>query len=525
MSEKKTVSGKIVMRGGLDTNRHFLELAETSPGSAMVLLNYEPSLYGGYRRISGYQPLVEDYPEVDPGNAEGKILLTSFFNNDIIVARKQQSGGTYNFYEWTDGGDWTGYTTGLTLSSIDVNKIRYDTFNFDGTNKIVFVDGSNGLIIFDGTTWSQVVTDISTADQALNDPTRVVVFKNHVFVSGDPTYPQIVAHSAPLDESDWTAASGAGQIMAGFDVRAIYPFRDELYVFGQKQIKKIVAEGDTFTIKDVIKNIGTVAGDSVQEINGDLLFLAPDGFRTIAATERIGDIEASSISRQIQQDVREYIAQAIPEEIDSLVIRSKSQYRIFFNNPSVAPSNTLGLLTGLKPHGDGLSFEWASLRGIRTSTSDSGYINNVEYILHGDQNGVVYRQEVGSSFDGESILSIYSTPHLDFGDSQIRKTLRTINIFLRPEGDMTLNMRVVYDWELKNVHNPVSYELENLSDNEVYGEAVYGVSAYGTLPASVVVSNVEGSGFATQLIFTNFSTDPSWSIQGLVYEFTANDRR
>ena len=46
------------------------------------------------------------------------------------------------------------------------------------------------------------------------------------------------------------------------------------------------------------KNIGCVSGNSIQEIGGDLIFLAPDGLRTVAGTARIDDVELSSISRK-----------------------------------------------------------------------------------------------------------------------------------------------------------------------------------------------------------------------------------
>lgn len=522
MAENKTTSAKVVFRNGLNTNQHFLELSEVSPGSAMTLLNYEPSMYGGYRRINGFAPLVSDYPDIDPSNTEGKILGVSIYDsNRIIVARKEQSGATYNFYDWSSGGNWTPFNTGLTLVSTGVDKLRYDTYNFDGTNKISYVDGVNGIITYDGSTWG--IED--DTDQGLAAPSLIKSFMNHIFVSGDATYPNIVAHSAPLDEASWTSGSGAGQIPVGFAVRAIYPFRDELYVFGEKQVKKIVEESGTFLVKDVIKDIGTVSGDSVQEINSDLIFLAPDGFRTIAGTERIGDVSAASISNQIHQDTIDLISSSIASQIDSVVIRSKSQYRIFFNNPAVETNNTLGVLGGLKDNPQGLMFEWARLRGIRTSCVTSGYINNVEYVIHGDYNGKVYRQEVGSSFDGENILSVFTTPHLDFGDTEVRKTFRTVNLFMKPEGDLTLNMKITYDWELKDVHNPEQWELENYALNDPYGQAVYGISSYGSLPAAVVRQNVTGSGFAIQLQFTNYSTDPSYSLQGVVFEFSPNDRK
>ena len=45
---------KSVCRGGLNTGSDVLSLGEESPGSAIQLVNYEPNLEGGYRRLSGF---------------------------------------------------------------------------------------------------------------------------------------------------------------------------------------------------------------------------------------------------------------------------------------------------------------------------------------------------------------------------------------------------------------------------------------------------------------------------------------
>jgi len=45
---------KVNCIGGLDTNRDVLSQGEIAPGTASQLINYEPSIFGGYRRINGY---------------------------------------------------------------------------------------------------------------------------------------------------------------------------------------------------------------------------------------------------------------------------------------------------------------------------------------------------------------------------------------------------------------------------------------------------------------------------------------
>ena len=101
-------SYKVVCAGGLNSNENHLDLSENSPGAATRLVNYEPSLFGGYRRIEGFGPYDADYGEVDdvnnPGAAEGKVLGIAIFKDDvsettlIIAARKDVGSNTYSFY-------------------------------------------------------------------------------------------------------------------------------------------------------------------------------------------------------------------------------------------------------------------------------------------------------------------------------------------------------------------------------------------------------------------------------------------
>lgn len=522
----------MICEGGLDSNQNSLSLSSRTPGAATLLVNFEPSLYGGYRRINGFQPLNTTFEAVDPSNAEGKILGVSVFNNDIIAARKLKSGATYNFYKYDAGSAWDDYTTGLTLTSTGVDKIRYDTFNFNAVETILFTDGINNATLFNGTNWTAIDSSDTGVDfahaggnQALNAPKFNCVFKNHIFVSGDSTNPQVVAHSAPSKEYDWTAASGAGQIVVGFEVVQIKPFRDELYVFGKDKISKIVVNGTDFVIRDVTKILGCLAPDSIVEVNGDLQFLSQDGFRTIAGTMKIDDVELSTLSKNIQQDVT-FLSQSFDlRYLNAVVIRRKSQVRYFFSSEALETSKNEGIIAGLKLGGNGFYWEWGRLKGIRTSVCTSKYILGEEYVLHGDYDGVVYRQEVGTSFNGDNINAIYRTPYLDFGDVFIRKTLHKIFLFIKPEGVTTLNAKISYDWDDPDVTNPSVYTLQTEIVGDEYGDGLYGSIIYASSPSPILIKNVEGGGFSNRITISTNDTNACYSVQAITYEYVPNGRK
>ena len=115
-------SYKVVCSGGLNANENHLFLSEAASGSATRLVNFEPSLYGGYRRIEGYDFLDTNYQEVGAGVAEGKILCVAIYRNEhignpyIIAARKDAGANTYGFYKYVELVGWQAMVTGLTLN-------------------------------------------------------------------------------------------------------------------------------------------------------------------------------------------------------------------------------------------------------------------------------------------------------------------------------------------------------------------------------------------------------------------------
>jgi hypothetical protein len=520
-------SQKVVSTGGLNSNVNHIQLSDNEPGSAVELLNFESSLYGGYRRLSGFLPLDPIASEVDPASAEGAILGVFFHEDNIIAARKQKSGNTYDFYQYS-GSSWTKMVTSFTKSTVGLRRLRAKEFNFNGTPKIVIVDGVNFGMIYDGTTWTQIKSTNTGADyanaggnQAIDNPEYVEIFRNHIFFAKD----HLVVHSSPLSDYGWTVAGGAGQIPAGYRVNALKPFRDELYIMGVAQIKKVSVSNTDFVLNDVTTQIGCLAGDSVQEINGNLVFLSQDGVRPISGTDYIGDVNLETISKKIQQLIVDEVQGNDMTEVTSVLIRSKSQIRIFFSSPNKSTQATFGIIGCLREGPNGVEWEWGRIKGIRASCTISKYLGATEYILHGDYNGKVYRQEQGHDFDGEPVQAIYITPYLDFGQPGVRKTMKKIRLFMRPEGAVTVTTRLTYDWADVDKINPDTYVFDSELDGATYGDAIYGVATYSVATTPVLLSNVEGSGFSVQMKYSTYDTGPSYTIQGALYDFNVEGRK
>lgn len=512
---------KVSCLGGLDTNRDLLTQAERYPGSALQLINYEPSLSGGYRRISGY---ANSYGTV-PGQDD--VLGINIFegvNNGIFACRKPSSGTSY-FYRWnTATSAWVAITTPGTVSMTGVKKVRFENLAWASpADRMVLVDGVNPAAVYNGTTYTQI-----TASTAPSAPKYVTQFSNHLFLAGEASAPYNLYFSAPIEETNFSPAAGAGVINVGFPIVQIRTFRDVLYIFGKNAIKRLVGTSiANFELQEVTNNLGCIVPDSVVEFAGNLVFLSYDGFRPIAGTARIGDVELENLSKQIQTFLNSLVDEIVVENLDvekfnCVVYNKKSQFRFLSTTDGI-----FGVLAGMRRTDQGISMEFSQLFDITATAAVSGLIGTNEVMLHGDSTGKVYQQEVGSNFDGRSILSVYQTPYYYFDDPTIRKNLYNVTTFLRAEGAVNIAFAVSYDFDDSvNVFNPADYAINSQYPAAYYNTAIYDSAAvYDGNPSPVIKTNITGSGFSVAFTYVTNDTNLSHNIQGLVLNFSYNDRR
>jgi hypothetical protein len=362
--------------------------------------------------------------------------------------------------------------------------------------------------------WFYTHTDIANIEGSK----FVTDFRNHLFFAGSEDNPNRITFSNPNSDLRYDPAGGAGEVNVGFIVTGIAKFRDALYVFGKRQIKRLQGNNSSdFVLSEVTGNIGCVASDSIIEIGGDILFLASDGIRPIQGTARIGDIELQTVSKPIQQ-----ILQGLPENYDldlmsSVVIKNKSQFRYFFPNETGSASDAFGIIGGLRFANNSVGWEFGELLGIRSFVAYSDIINSIETTVHGDLDGYVFKQESGNSFNGSDVLAVYATPFFYFDSTERRKVFHKLSIYTRPEGTSEFNLAVYYDWDDPNKYNPNSYSMSTqgailryFSTGGTYGSTF----TFGGSSSPVLEKNIQGSGRSVSFVITSIGTEAPYSIQG-----------
>tara|TARA_R100000231_G_scaffold139352_1_gene120300 strand:+ start:839 stop:2725 length:1887 start_codon:yes stop_codon:yes gene_type:complete len=621
-------SFKVFCQGGLNTSRDVLSQGENQPGSATALINYEPAVTGGYRKISGF---ANNYGTVTGTGSVLGVCVANGINDGILACRTPSSGSNYlhkyinSSTSWgeitcdviandRDGvcasqtpsgsgnltingalassgsvnfttaaseqprqvtffgtGDESGKTftitgtdflgaaqteevtgpnnttvsstkyfntitqiavsagtaaaievgsgTGLFRTSnptmSGVTKVRFTKYNF-GSPKVILTDGINPAAIYDGTTYRQILDSI-----APTDPKFSAIFKNHLFLAGDPAEDTNLYFSAPLAETDFSAANGSGVINVGFPIVAIKPFRDALYIFGSNNIRKLVGNNiANFVLETVTDDLGCLATDSVIEIGGDLLFLSQDGLRPVSGTDKIGDVNLETVSKDIQSIFTDIVFDIDLDTLNAVVIRQKTQFRYFFG-----AADSQGVIGGFRQTPNGLQFEYSQMLGITATCADSGYIGQNEFVLHGDSSGKVHRQEQGNSFSGTEIFSLFQTPFFHMQDPEQRKVFYSVATYMRSEGDNELVMSAVYDYDDVDVLSPSNFTLTTTGAAAYYNEATYNATAiFDGNPSPVQRTNIAGSGKSASFRFVTNDTNASHSIQGLVITFGVGDR-
>ena len=491
-----------VCEGGLVLNQSTFIM---KPGQALELLNFEPDIEGGYRRITGFSKYVTAVVPQTSSSSE-EVLMVATFGSSVVAAR-----GEKIFSATPGGSSWTERDTGRTSAG----KYTFQRFNFDGNDKLIVADGANAPTVFNS---SFTATDVS--ESSVSGAKFVTAFKDHMFYAGKSSTPQEVVFSQPFDEDAFNSGSGAGSIKVDDTVTGLKVFRDNLFIFCENRIFQLTGSSlSDFAVKPVTRNIGCVNGQTIQEFAGDLIFLAPDGLRTVAGTARIGDVELGTISTPVQSIFNDNITSA--SGFRSVVIPNKTQYRVFFTKSGVSQVLTEGVITSLR----GQAFEFASLKGIRPTSTDTVTSATGTIVIHGGEGGYVYQQESGNDFDGTAIGGKYRSPDISFGDPGIRKHMHRVLVSYKPEASISADLFLRYDYEDPDTPRPAAYSLTASDIVAVYGTGVYGTATYGGQSEPLLRQSVEGSGFTVALRVNDNGTTAPYALRGFQMEYQTGARR
>ena len=531
-------------RGGLNTSSNNHELL-AKPGEAIDLVNFECSKEGGYRRINGYIPLTTEVPSTG--------MVKGVFNYKGVLAARGDG-----LYHTTDNITWVQVNrtmSNVTLPNVPAapivarpNGVRYMFARHYYNNKeyVYMTDGVNLPAVFSLNNGLYRYATFN-GDDAVKNPLLgakyCTFFKNQLVLAGMTAAPTSIFYSStansdlvnPEDADKETPQENfngatAGSLEFGDVVTGIMSHRETLYVFCESSIFKVQGlESGKLVSLPLTRDIGCLDGFTIQEVGGDLVYLAPDGLRTVAKTERLDDIELGVISRKAGELLTARVKQAPLYLFSSTVVREKNQYRLWFTRVDNPLGSQRGMIASYTYIAETGNFEWAfsEMSSFGVLSADNGYHVGAERIIHCNHvDGVVFQQEKGHTFNEEEIDYVCQLAFTDYGQLGTRKTIHKVLMSSKAEGPVLAGLDVRYDYNNKDVFQPDVYPLERVTlpaifgkNASIFGDSVvlFGATTYGDSDVYT-----EGSGFTVSLRIRSLKEikDSSFDIQSFQIDLT-----
>jgi hypothetical protein len=324
----------------------------------------------------------------------------------------------------------TSASLATSITRLPGGSMEFVNGNFTGstdTKKMYGVDGVNLGFEFDGTNYIPIRTGMTT-----DTPSHVTVHRFYLFYSFLGSV-QLSGLGLPYA---WTPVLGAAEIalgenVTGFAVQSGNTSGASLAIFGEGPTSILYGSSlATFNLVPAVDDIGAFAF-TAQSIGNDTLVLSNRGIQRLKTTLNYGDFEYASVSHLVQP----LLTRKRGLQTASTSLKAKNQYRVYFSDGSAL---TVGLtgdkISGILPLDYGMA-----VRCICTAEVADGS----EVTMFGSDDGYVYRENSGTSFDGGVIFSVLRLPFNHLKSPQIIKDFKSAVLELVCDGFS--NLSVAYD--------------------------------------------------------------------------------
>jgi hypothetical protein len=195
-----------------------------------------------------------------------------------------------------------------------------------------------------GSKWAAFdnATRPATVTTAEFKPSCATGFYGRMWVGGVEEEKDVIHYSALLDSDDFTTGNGGGSIdlkkVWGQDeIIALAPFYGMLAVFGKNNIVLYDSPDviGNIAINEVIRGIGCVARDSVQNIGDDLVFLSATGLRSLARTSEKDKVPLMDISQNIKDTLIRNIGIVDLTKVRSVYVENEGVYILSFTDKNI----------------------------------------------------------------------------------------------------------------------------------------------------------------------------------------------
>lgn len=373
-----------------------------------------------------------------------------FFYNDVLYAFRDNVGGTACVLHKSSATGWTTVTTPALAAGGRYRTIEYNFGGSTDTKKVYGVSGVNKAFQFDGTTYTEITTGMTT-----DTPIHVGAFKKYLFLA----FPNGSLQNSGLgDPLSWTPITGAGEIATGDEITGLLTLQGDTLAIGNRN-RIYLLQGTTPSNWNLVEfsDESGIAEDSLQRIGGGM-FMDDRGLTTLQAVQTFGDFNTASISQKVNS---KWIS-LIPNITCSVRVKSLDQYILYFDTgDALCATYTGDTLVGFT------SLRLKHVPNVITNNEDSG---GTERIFFGDMDGMVHEYNKGTSMDGLSVESVLRFAFNHVGSPAYNK--RFYKVSFEASGGRTITLKFAADFSYGSNDVPTPLEAD-VTDFQLRGGGAF----------------------------------------------------
>lgn len=273
--------------------------------------------------------------------------------------------------------------------------VNHNFYGASNLRRMYFVNGQGYAHEWDGTVLAPIRRGMSAA---LDKPTHIGVLANHLFFGYRGGSVQFSEIGEPLLS---TTTGGAGELGFGTDITGLLDSASTaLVVFGKAKAAYIEGtDAETFALKVVSDEAGAI--EWTAQMCQAPTYLDQIGIRKLETTQSYGNWQAGTLSRLIEPVFKNKRRTGVAAAA-SLRVKSKDQYRVLYDDGT-------GVLVyfGRKTP-EMMLFRYLDIPYCACSTEEGP--EGAEELYFGGTDGMVYRIDEGTSFDGDAITATIRLP-------------------------------------------------------------------------------------------------------------------
>lgn len=487
----------VPLGGGLDG---VTPPSRIDPGKLRLAINIEPKERGGYRSLMGYAKF--DTNEI---SGEGVIRGIHYYNGKVYAFRHVSGGASTTMWE-SSGSGWTAKKTGLSPNGT----YRCVNYAFGGSLKMYLASGVHKAAEWDGTTWTDITTGMTT-----DEPDHIIAHRAHLFLSFGPSV-QVSPIGDPT--GTWSVLTGSTEMLIDDDVTGFSRLpTGSLGIYSQKGITVLAGTSSSDFVANNLEEYSNKAGanaSTIQNMGAKTLFMDSRGIRELGASDVASDLYDSLVSGAVDIKYRAKWANAIA----SCVVRAKSQYRLFLNDGSGLIVTIIGNRVQIT------EMEWPDVVYCVIATKNS---SGNEVIYFGSDDGYIRQMESGKNFDSATIDCTMETAPNNCKLKNIIKRFRRLKFDAGTLGTSSLTVQPKINIGTSGLaaNQPETPAYEGGTANPL-GQALLGSSILG---ASIVREgdiDISSHGDWIRLLFTSSSsTESPWEVDGYTIDFMPGRKR